>query len=440
MSLALSTDLYELTMMAGYHAAGLFAPATFELYVRALPPNRSFLVAAGLEQALDYLEHLRFEPDDVRMLRGLPGLEGARPAFFDDYLARFRFTGEVWAVPEGTPVFSPEPLLRVTAPLPEAQLVETALLASVMFQTSVASRAARMVEAAAGRPVVEFGARRAHGIEAGELATRAAFLAGCEATSNVAAGVRFGIPLSGTMAHSWVMAFDHEAAAFRGYADLFGSHAVLLLDTYDALAAARTVAASGLRPSAVRLDSGDLASLSRQVRHILDAGGLSETKIFVSGDLDEHRIDSLLTAGAPVDAFGVGAAISTSSDVPSLGGVYKLVEIERDCAKTPVMKRSPGKHTHPGRKQVWRIFEDETASRDVMQLADESAIQGARPLLERVMVDGRRVSRAPALLELRAGCQAEISRLPAAVRRLDHAACYPVELGNALSEMIERAL
>src|SRR5713101_4786909 len=370
-AMGLSTDFYELTMMAGYHAAGLLVPATFELYVRQLPPHRSFLLAAGLEQALDYLENLHVRPEEIQCLRGLPGMQDVQPEFFEDYLAGFRFIGEAWAVEEGTPVFPPEPLLRITAPLPEGQIVETALLAHIMFQTSVASRAARLIEAASGRPVVEFGARRAHGTEAGLYAARAAYLGGCEATSNVEAGLRFGIPLSGTMAHSWVMAFGDEATAFRRYAEVFGGRAVLLLDTYDTLGAARVAAASGLTPAAVRLDSGDIVALSRAVRDILDTAGLQQTKIFASGDRDEWRIAEMVAVGAPVDAFGVGAALSTSSDAPSLGGLYKLVEIERGGESVPIMKLSPGKHTYPGRKQVWRIFEQGTASYDIIGLAEE---------------------------------------------------------------------
>src|SRR4029453_1330562 len=278
---ALSTDFYELTMMAGYYTAGITSPATFELYVRALPLHRSFLFAAGLGQALAYLESLRFDAADIAHFRSLPNLERVPAAFFDDYLPRFRFTGEVWAVEEGTPVFPPEPLLRITAPMPEAQLVETALLAHIGFQTSVASRTARVVEAAAGRPVVDFGARRAHGLEAGLLAARAAFLAGGDATSNVDASRRYGIPVSGTMAHSWVMTFPDEMTAFRTLIEVFGD-TVLLIDTYDTEQAARRIVASGLKPRAVRLDSGDLIAVSRRVRAILDAGGLRDTAIFVS--------------------------------------------------------------------------------------------------------------------------------------------------------------
>ncbi|MBI4263802.1 MAG: nicotinate phosphoribosyltransferase [Acidobacteria bacterium] len=433
---ALSTDLYELTMMAGYHAAGLMAPATFELYVRNLPPNRAYLVAAGLEQALQYLEHVRFTKEDIEYLRHVPAFSRVRDEFFDDYLPAFRFSGEVWAVEEGTPVFPPEPLLRVTAPLPEAQLAETALLAHVAFQTSVASRAARMVDVAAGRTVVEFGARRAHGIEAGVLAARAAFLAGCHSTSNVEAGRRFDIPVSGTMAHSWVTAFPDERTAFRAFADVFGDRTVILLDTYDTLAAARTVAASGLRPSAVRLDSGDVVMLSKQVRGILDAAGLHETDIFVSGDLDEWRIAEIVAAGAPVGGFGVGAALSTSSDAPSLGAIYKLVEIERSGSPVPIAKLSPGKQTHPGRKQVWRTFHGGTAGEDVIGLADESR-PGGRELLTRVMVRGTRARAPRPLAELRDRCRSWLAELPGAVRRIDVPASYPVRLSAALQALIE---
>jgi nicotinate phosphoribosyltransferase len=435
--LALSTDFYELAMIAGYYTAGVTASATFELYVRELPINRSFLIAAGLEQALEYLENLRFEAEDIEYFRSLPGLQRVRREFFEEYLPRFRFTGEVWAIDEGVPVFPPEPLLRLTAPLPEAQLVETALLAQIAFQTSVASRTVRVVEAASGRPVVEFGARRAHGLEAGALAARAAFLAGCDSTSNVEAGRQFGIPVSGTMAHSWVMAFPDELSAFRQYAEVFGN-TVILLDTYNAEAAARTIAASGLTPRAVRLDSGDVISMSSRVRAILDAAGLRDTTIFVSGDLDEWRIADVLAAGAPVDAFGVGAALSTSSDAPSLGAIYKLVEIERAGAAVPIMKLSPGKPTFPGRKQVCRLFDERNAVEDVVELADaQKGFQG-RPLLKRVMVAGRREFARDSIMELRTRCRAAVAELPESVRRLHDPVPYVVRLGDSLQSTIER--
>ena len=439
MSLALSTDLYELAMMAGYYATGNLPRATFELYVRELPPHRSFLVAAGLEQALDYLEQLRFSDADIGHLRTVQALQDVPADFFEEYLRRFRFTGDVWAVKEGTPVFPPAPIMQVTAPLPEAQLVETALLAHVGFQTSVASRAARIVDAAAGRAVAEFGARRAHGVEAGILGARAAVLAGCASTSNVEAGRRFGIPVSGTMAHSWVMAFSDEATALQKYCDVFGDDAVLLLDTYDTIAAARSIVASGLRPRAVRLDSGDLIADSGRVRAILDNGGLRDTRILVSGDLDEWRIDAIVRAGAPVDGFGVGAALSTVSDAPSLGAVYKLVELERGGSFTPVMKQSTGKRTLPGRKQVWRRFDHGVAKEDVIEHVSNGVdIPSAQPLLTRVMSEGRREHPAPALSELRARSRAAIADVAESVRRLHQPERYPVRLGAVLQASVDR--
>jgi nicotinate phosphoribosyltransferase len=285
--------------------------------------------------------------------------------------------------------------------------------------------------------VVEFGARRAHGIEAAALAARAAYLSGCESTSNVDAGRRFDIPVSGTMAHSWVMAFPDEISAFRQYARVFGD-AVMLLDTYDTEAAARTIAASGLMPRAVRLDSGDIIALSRQVRAILDEAGLRETTIFVSGDLDEGRIANLVAAGAPVDGFGVGAALTTSSDAPSLGAIYKLVEIERAGKTVPIMKLSPEKQTYPGRKQIWRRFDHGTAVEDVIELADAPEAVDGRPLLQQVMVNGRRQSGSRSLAELRVRSRAGLGELPEPVRRLEKPVPYPVRLGDSLQSTRER--
>src|SRR5262245_22009236 len=425
---ALSTDLYELTMIAGYYHAGITAPATFELYVRELPPNRSFLVAAGLEQALAFLDGLHFTAAEIEHLQRVPNLAHVPGAFFDDYLHRFRFSGDVWAVDEGTPVFPPEPLVRITAPIAEAQLVETALLAHIGFQTSVASRTARVIEAAAGRPVIDFGARRAHGLEAGVLAARATFLAGCEATSNVDAGRQFGIPVSGTMAHSWVMAFPDEMTAFRAYVDSFGADSVLLIDTYDTERAAHAIVAGGLKPRAVRLDSGDLIDISRRVRAILDAGGLRDTSIFVSSDLHEQRIADIVSAHAPIDGFGVGGALTTASDAPALGAIYKLVEVERDGVHVPIMKLSPGKHSYPGRKQTWRRLERGVAVEDTIEVAERptsalrasarQAHEPAEPLLTCVMANGRRTGAAPPLADLRARCLEKVAALPAPVRRL----------------------
>ena len=424
---ALSTDLYELTMIGGYYVAGVSGRATFDLFVRQLPPTRNYLVAAGLEQALDFLESLRFTREDIEYLRAVPALSKLPPAFFDEYLPAFRFTGDVSAIDEGTPVFEHEPLMRVTAPLAEAQLVETALIAEVMFPTSVASRASRVIEAAAGRSVMEFGARRAHGIDAGIRAARAAYLAGLDSSSIVEAGKRFGIPLSGTMAHSWVMAFADEASAFRAYADVFGEGAVFILDTYDAIAAARMIAASGMKPRAVRIDSGDLAATSREVRRIFDDNGLRETAIVASGDLDELRIMEMVASGAPIDGLGVGTAISTSSDAPALSGVYKLAEMEREGRMVHVIKKSPGKHTYPGCKQVWRVMRDGVAIEDVLTLEDEEPPAGAQPLLHTVMSKGRRTAQ-PSLAESRERCRRLVGELPIDVRRLIDGRKYQVRI------------
>ncbi len=435
MSSFLSTDLYQLTMMAGYVAAGIRGRSTFELFVRDLPDRRGYLVAAGIEQAVEALLGLRFTGEEIAWLRSVPALARAPQAFFDE-LPAFRFTGDVWAVRDGEVVFGQEPLLRVSAPAMEAQLVETLLLATVNFQTSVASKAARVVEAAQGRAVVEFGSRRAHGTDAALHAARAACLAGCAATSNVEAGFRFGLPLTGTMAHSWVMTFADEIEAFRSYLSLFGNDTTLLIDTYDTVAAAQAIVDAGLRPAAVRLDSGDLAALARDVRRVLDAGGLTGTRILASGDLDEDRVAALVAQAAPIDAFGVGTAISTSRDVPALGGVYKLVEVERDGRLVPTMKRSEGKGTWPGSKQVWRRVCDGVAAGDVITLAEEH-VPDARPLLAPVIRDGVRVQRAVPFAELRAGCQAAVAELPSGVRRVDEWDDYPVEFSRTLEQLAD---
>ncbi len=437
MPTALSTDLYELTMAAGYFDAGPAGSATFELSVRDLPRERGYLVAAGLEPALAWLEDLRFTAREIEYLRQVPQLRRVPARFFDEYLPGFRFTGDVWALTEGEPVFPNEPLLRVTAPLIEAQIVETALLSTLLFQTSVASRASRMVRAAGGRPVYEFGARRAHGAAAGVLAGRAAFVGGCRGTSDVEAGRAFGLPLSGTMAHSWVMSHDSETEAFVRYMDLYGEQAVLLIDTYDSARAVDRIAAARLAPFGVRIDSGDLLAESRAVRARLDAAGLDATKIFASGDLDEHRIAALVGRGAPIDAFGVGTALSTSSDAPALGGVYKLVEVERAGIAQPVLKLSPGKGTYPGVKQVWRVTDGGRATHDLLAGADEPPPRRGRALLAQVMRRGRRLRPAPAMHDIRERAQQTVETLPAAVLRIDRPAGYPVAVSNGLTRLTD---
>jgi nicotinate phosphoribosyltransferase len=434
----LSTDLYELTMAAGYHAAGQTACASFELFVRELPTTRGYLIAAGLEQAIAYLETWRYTPDDIAYLRTVPALQGAQSTFFDEFLCHLQFTGDVWAMPEGTPVFAGEPILRVTAPLPEAQLVETALLATILFQTTVASKAARVSEAAGARPVIEFGGRRAHGTEAAMYAARAACLGGCRATSNVDAGYRYGAPVSGTMAHSWVMAHEDELTAFSRYTAVHGPRSILLIDTYDSIAATRLIVDAGLRPAAVRLDSGDLARLSRTVRDILDAGGLADTHIFVSGDLDEHAVAALVSSRAPIDSFGVGTALSTSNDAPALSGVYKLVEIDRAGTMTPVMKLSADKRTCPGAKQIWRVHGPAGPVGDVVGLAGEAGPTGGEPLLTCVVRGGMRQQPIRQIDEIREACQIAVARLPEGVRRHRDAAAYPVALSMALERLTDQ--
>ncbi|HEX6974234.1 MAG TPA: nicotinate phosphoribosyltransferase [Vicinamibacterales bacterium] len=428
---AFSTDLYQLTMMAGYVAAGRHEDlATFELFVRRLPRQRAFLVTAGLEQALEYIETLRFTDDEIEWLRAHPAFAAVPMAFFE-YLARFEFAGDVHAMPEGTPFFPNEPIVRVTAPLAQAQLLETALLAIVNFQTSIASKGVRCVAAANGKPVMEFGARRAHGTEAALYAARAAHLAGCSATSFVEAGRRFGIPLSGTMAHSWVLAARSEREAFEEYSTLFGSHTALLLDTYDVRAAAEMVVASGMRPPAVRIDSGDLAALAREVRGIFDRGGLRDTRILVSGDLDEFKIREMEAAGAPIDGYAVGTALTTSDDAPALGGVYKLVELASGGQTRRVMKRSTGKATWPGRKQVWRL-----TGHDVVALEGEDGPAGATPLLELVISKGARVAPTPSMERMRERCRTMVAALPEDLRELDATASRPVNRSRTLDDLL----
>ena len=389
----LLTDLYELTMAAGYVQNRFDALATFELFVRHLPNRRNYLVAAGLEQALDFLENVRFSSEDVAYLRALPSFRSVHSSFFD-YLSRFQFTGDVWALPEGTIFFPGEPLLRVTAPIAEAQLVETGLLSILHFQTLIASKASRVTASAAGRPVVEFGSRRAHGMEAGVLAARAAFIGGCEGTSNTYAGRRFCIPVYGTQAHSWIMAHEDEADAFRDFLNVFPDESTLLVDTYDVHAAIEKIIALERKPGGVRLDSGDVLADSQWVRKRLDSAGLYDVKIFASGELDEERIEILLQSGARLDAFGVGTALSTSSDSPNIGVIYKLVEVDLGDTVRNAAKFSQEKITYPGRKQVFRFADkDRKFSGDVIGLDTES-FPGSEPLLVPVMRAGKRIAAA----------------------------------------------
>jgi nicotinate phosphoribosyltransferase len=430
---ALLADWYQLTMLEAYHRKGVEDSAVFELYARRLPPDRGYLVVAGLEMALEYLESLAFTEDDIAWLV----TTGRFSPDFLDALARFRFDGEVWAVPEGTVVFAGEPWLRVEARLPQAQYVESRLINLLHFSTLIATKAARCVMAAAGRPCVDFGMRRAHGAEAAVHAARAAMVAGFSATATVAAGRRYGVPLSGTMAHSYVQALGDEREAFSHYAASFPGAATVLIDTYDTARAAHTVAElvrDGVDIHAVRIDSGDLAEESRRVRAILDAGGARAVRIVVSGNLDEYGIDALVAAHAPIDAFGVGTRLDTSADAPTIDAVYKL----ESCAGRAIRKRSPGKETWPGTKQIWRQYApDGSLQGDTLALADEGGHRGT-PLLECVMRNGRRIAPSPPLSAIAAHAQAEINRLPAPSRALRSPQPVPVTVSEAIVRLAGR--
>ncbi|MDJ0639471.1 MAG: nicotinate phosphoribosyltransferase [Paracoccaceae bacterium] len=426
----LLTDLYQLAMMQAYHEAGETGTAVFEFFVRRLPAGRNFLVAAGLEQALGFLENLRPNDDELAWLAD----SGHFSRDLIDRLRTFRFTGDVHAMPEGTVFFPDEPILRVTAPLPEAQYVETRLINLLHFQTLIASKAARMVQVAGGRTLVDFGLRRAHGAEAGLLAARASYISGFSGSANVLAEQMFGVPAFGTMAHSFVQAFDNEPAAFEAFAKARPERLVLLIDTYDTEEGARQVVALapklrklGIEVSAVRLDSGDLGALAKSVREILDAGGLSNVTIFASGGLDETKIAHLLAGGAPIDGFGVGTSLTTSSDAPALDCAYKLQEYAGQARR----KRSEGKATWPGRKQVWRRVDGAgTMVGDIVTTEDDP--QEGKPLLEPVMRDGHRLAPPTSLTAIRAYAAEQIESLPEDLRGLEKAPPYEVRISDSL--------
>jgi nicotinate phosphoribosyltransferase len=430
---ALLTDLYELTMLQAYFDRGMRAQAVFELFFRRLPPQRNFLMAAGLVQALRYLETLRFTGTDIETLR--------RTGLFHDeflaWLAKLRFTGDVDAMPEGTVLFADEPLVRVTASLPEAQFVESRLVNILHFQTLIASKAARCVLAAPGKTLVDFGMRRAHGAEAAIFAARASYLAGFAGTATVIAKQLFDIPVFGTMAHSFVQAHDSELGAFEHFARAHRGPLVLLIDTYDTEAAAARIVELARRLAdkpiaAVRLDSGDLDLLARRVRARFDAAGLSDIEIFASGNLDEHRIADLVRRDAPIDAFGIGTSLDVSADAPALDCVYKLEEY----AGRPRRKRSTGKATWPGRKQVYRRrLESGEFAGDVLTLDADS--QSGEPLLRPVMRAGKVVA-PQSLAASRDRARAELTALPEPLRAIDRHADYRVEVSRALVALAEQ--
>jgi nicotinate phosphoribosyltransferase len=404
-----------------------------------LPENRSYFLFAGLEDALQYLQNITFTKEQLTYLRK----QGFRHDFLN-YLRGFKFTGDVWAVPEGTVAFPNEPLMRVTAPIIEAQLAETFLLNTINLQTMIATKASRVVYAAKGKSVIEFGLRREQGIDAGMKVARSTYIAGCQGTSNVLAGMAYNIPVFGTMAHSFIMSYPKEIDAFRAFAKTFPNKSTLLIDTYDVMAGAekavvvaKELEANGFNLGGIRLDSGDLAETSKKIRKILDENNLGYVKIFVSGDLDEYKITQLLDEGAKIDSFGVGTKMGTSADRPYLDVIYKLCEtMALDGSFSAIMKLSKDKITLPGRKQVSRFQDDQHFFRkDIIALADEKV--GGEPLLVKVIENGKLNYRQPSLNEIRAKASDSLSKLPAEFKPLTNAQLFPVELSEKLQELIK---
>ena len=432
---ALLTDLYQLNMIQGYLESGMTGTAVFELFMRRLPRTRGFLMAAGLAQAVEYLEGLRFAPDELQWLKD----SGRFSAATIDYLAALRFTGDLDAMPEGTVSFADEPLIRVVAPLPVAQLVETRIINLIHYESLIASKAARMVLAAPGKILLDFGLRRAHAAEAGLLAARASYLAGFTGTATVPALPLFGIPIFGTMAHAFIQAHGDETRAFEDFARARPDATVFLIDTYDTERAAEKVVAlapklarEGIRIQGVRIDSGDLADHARKVRAILDAGGLRDVKIFASGGLDEHDLLDFARTGAPIDGYGIGTSLVTSPDAAALDCAYKLQEY----AGVPRRKTSEGKATWPGRKQVFRrLGADGRMAGDVLARDGEAHV--GTPLLRPIMRGGALVAPLPSLDESRKTAAASLAALPEAHCRLDAGASYPVAVSEALRGLVK---
>ncbi|MGA2385444.1 MAG: nicotinate phosphoribosyltransferase [Candidatus Bathyarchaeia archaeon] len=438
-NMSLFTDFYELTMCASYFDNKNFEPATFDLFIRRLPENRSYFLFAGLEQSLQYLQNIKFTEEHLGYLK----TQGFNRDFLD-YMRGFRFTGEVWAVPEGSLAFPNEPLIRVTAPIIEAQLMETFLLNTVNLQTMIATKASRVVHAAKGKPVIEFGLRREQGIDAGMKVARSSYIAGCQGTSNVLAGKVYGIPVFGTMAHSFIMSYPKEIDAFRAFTETFPDKSTLLIDTYDDISGAEKAAViakelekKGCKLGGVRLDSGDMTKTSKRIRKLLDAQGLDYVKIFASGDLDEFKIEELLGKGARIDSFGVGTKMGTSADRPYLDVIYKLCETMRaDGDFTPIMKLSKDKITLPGRKQVYRFRDAEgKLEKDMITLADEKF--EAEPLLVKVMEKGKLTYALPSLEQIRANAAKNLSEFPEEYKALTDAPVYPIELSRNLLNLVK---
>ena len=435
-NMCISTDLYQLTMVAGYFERGMDHKSTFELFVRNLPERRSYLIAAGLEQAIYYLRNLRFRTEYLKYLKDLPVFKNVSGAFFD-YLRNFRFSGDIYAVPEGTVIFANEPIIRVTASMIEAQIIETYLLSMINYQTLIASKASRVVHAADGRGVIDFGTRRAHGPQAGLLAARACFIGGCVGTSNVLAAYELGIPSIGTVAHSWVMAYDDEYESFQDFNKVFPDNTTLLIDTYDTIKGAQLATKIGKELKGVRLDSGNLTSLSRRVRKILDSAGLEQVKITASGDLNEYKISQMLAKGACIDSFGVGTEMVTSKDTPALGGVYKLVEQEKEGCLIPKMKFSKDKETCPSKKQVYRFLnKNGSFKKDIIGLVDEEF--DAEGLLVLVMKKGNLLYKIPTVQQIQKSAEKNTAQLPDKFKDLDCKIVYPVNISKRLKRIRDK--
>lgn len=435
MSTTLITDLYQLTMNAAYHANNKNSPATFDLFVRKLPKNWGYLISAGLEDVINYIENLKFKEEDVNYLR-------EQKIFSEDYLSTlkdFKFTGNIMAVPEGTIVFPNEPLIRVTAPKQEAQLIETYLLNKINYQTLIATKASRITRAAKGAPVIDFGLRRAHDNSAGITGARAAYIGGCAGTSNVEAGRIYGIPIKGTHAHSFVMSFEKEIDAFRAYAKTFPDSTTLLIDTYNVMEGAKNAAIvakeleqKGHKLNFVRIDSGDLAEHSKNVRKYLDEQGLNYVGIIASNDLNEQKIDELIKKGARINAYGVGTEMITSKDCPALGGVYKLSEDTDEKGNLVAkIKLSEGKQTFPGKKQAYRL-----ENNDVIALEEEK--HSGTPLLEPIFREGKLVYKKPTLDEIKARAREQLCKIPENVKTIHEPAQYEVRTSPKLAALIKK--
>ncbi|HOX54115.1 MAG: nicotinate phosphoribosyltransferase [Candidatus Omnitrophica bacterium] len=442
-NLSMLLDLYEISMSASYFQFKNNAKAVFDLFIRRMPANRSFFMAAGLEDILDYLSNFSFDPASIESLRNM----GIFQESFLGYLSKLRFSGDVWALREGEIFFPNEPVIRVIAPIIEAQLVESYLLNTVNLNTTIATKASRVTMAAKDRGVYDFSLRRTHGVDASLKAARASYIAGCKGTSNVLAGMKYKIPVAGTMAHSFVMSFDNELDSFRAFVSTFPKHSILLVDTYDnfsgvknAIVVAKEMEKAGCKLNGIRLDSGDLAKLSKKVRIMLDKAGLSYVKIFASGNLDEYKIAKLLKKRAPIDNFGVGTNMGVSEDAPYCDVIYKISEVTDASGEfLPTMKLSIGKSTYPGRKQIYRILDNKGMfARDILALESES-IKGM-PLLAKVMESGKSIYMAPLLDEVRRVAQDNLLRLPDKYKRLNKSYRYPVAISQGLKIHTKKVL